>query len=206
MRYTVRVSESADCSPLLKHKQTIKIVLEGGGEYFCEKIDPVDGEYYLFGIILLKFHLTFYFTELKKSKLYGWQCFECDKLDDSDHESVVPPKAPLKSRTRNSSLEFEKSPETPAESTSVVSVAPTSQPKRPRKSGTGDNPMEANGIETKKMLLKIPKIGQELSEKLSAEEISVEMLAPKAAAPQVYEAVRRRSIHRFPQRFQSRRT
>ncbi|XP_038110653.1 uncharacterized protein LOC119767098 [Culex quinquefasciatus] len=186
MRYTVRVSESADCSPLLKHKQTIKIVLEGGGEYFCEKIDPVD--------------------ELKKSKLYGWQCFECDKLDDSDHESVVPPKAPLKSRTRNSSLEFEKSPETPAESTSVVSVAPTSQPKRPRKSGTGDNPMEANGIETKKMLLKIPKIGQELSEKLSAEEISVEMLAPKAAAPQVNEAVRRRSIHRFPQRFQSRRT
>ncbi|KAL9696917.1 hypothetical protein quinque_000358 [Culex quinquefasciatus] len=123
-----------------------------------------------------------------KSKLYGWQCFECDKLDDSDHESVVPPKAPLKSRTRNSSLEFEKSPETPAESTSVVSVAPTSQPKRPRKSGTGDNPMEANGIETKKMLLKIPKIGQELSEKLSAEEISVEMLAPKAAAPQVNEA------------------
>ncbi|EDS40580.1 phd finger protein [Culex quinquefasciatus] len=131
----------------------------------------------------------------KKSKLYGWQCSECDKSDDSGPEHVILPKAPRKSRTRYSkdgiivpydmpSPEFEKSPE----STPVGSVAPTSQAKRPRKSGTGDSPSKvavANGIETKDLLLEIPKIDQELAEKLSAGETSVEMLTPKASAPPV---------------------
>ncbi|KAL9695402.1 hypothetical protein quinque_014687 [Culex quinquefasciatus] len=131
----------------------------------------------------------------KKSKLYGWQCSECDKSDDSGPEHVILPKAPRKSRTRYSkdgiivpydmpSPEFEKSPE----STPVVSVAPTSQPKRSRKSGTGDSPSKvavANGIETKDLLLEIPKIDQELAEKLSAGETSVEMLTPKTSAPPV---------------------
>ncbi|XP_052873753.1 PHD finger protein 14 [Anopheles cruzii] len=36
----------------------------------------------------------------KKSKLYGWQCSECDKSDDSNPESIIIPKAPRKSRTR----------------------------------------------------------------------------------------------------------
>uniref|UniRef100_A0A2M4A5V2 Putative phd finger protein n=1 Tax=Anopheles triannulatus TaxID=58253 RepID=A0A2M4A5V2_9DIPT len=38
----------------------------------------------------------------KKSKLYGWQCSECDKSDDSNPETVILPKAPRKSRTRYS--------------------------------------------------------------------------------------------------------
>ncbi|XP_053674629.1 PHD finger protein 14 [Anopheles nili] len=38
----------------------------------------------------------------KKSKLYGWQCSECDKSDDSNPESIIIPKAPRKSRTRYS--------------------------------------------------------------------------------------------------------
>ncbi|XP_058064424.1 PHD finger protein 14 [Anopheles bellator] len=36
----------------------------------------------------------------KKSKLYGWQCSECDKSDDSNPESIIIPKTPRKSRTR----------------------------------------------------------------------------------------------------------
>uniref|UniRef100_A0AAG5DUX8 PHD finger protein 14 n=1 Tax=Anopheles atroparvus TaxID=41427 RepID=A0AAG5DUX8_ANOAO len=36
----------------------------------------------------------------KKSKLYGWQCSECDRSDDSNPESIIIPKAPRKSRTR----------------------------------------------------------------------------------------------------------
>ncbi|XP_053957508.1 PHD finger protein 14 [Anastrepha ludens] len=35
----------------------------------------------------------------KKSKLYGWQCSECDKSEDSDGVSEIP-KGPRKSRTR----------------------------------------------------------------------------------------------------------
>lgn len=35
----------------------------------------------------------------KKSKLYGWQCSECDKSDESDAMSELP-KGPRKSRTR----------------------------------------------------------------------------------------------------------
>uniref|UniRef100_A0A182XEL8 PHD finger protein 14 n=1 Tax=Anopheles quadriannulatus TaxID=34691 RepID=A0A182XEL8_ANOQN len=38
----------------------------------------------------------------KKSKLYGWQCSECDQSDDSNPESIIIPKAPRKSRTRYS--------------------------------------------------------------------------------------------------------
>ncbi|XP_053665455.1 PHD finger protein 14 [Anopheles marshallii] len=38
----------------------------------------------------------------KKSKLYGWQCSECDKSDDSNPESIIIPKMPRKSRTRYS--------------------------------------------------------------------------------------------------------
>ncbi|XP_058127231.1 PHD finger protein 14 [Anopheles ziemanni] len=38
----------------------------------------------------------------KKSKLYGWQCSECDRSDDSNPESIIIPKAPRKSRTRYS--------------------------------------------------------------------------------------------------------
>ncbi|XP_050074320.1 PHD finger protein 14 [Anopheles maculipalpis] len=38
----------------------------------------------------------------KKSKLYGWQCSECDESDDSNPESIIIPKMPRKSRTRYS--------------------------------------------------------------------------------------------------------
>lgn len=36
----------------------------------------------------------------KRSKLYAWQCSECDKSDDSATENVVIPKGPRKSRVR----------------------------------------------------------------------------------------------------------
>lgn len=38
----------------------------------------------------------------KKSKLYGWQCSECDKSDNSGPENVIIPKAPRRSRIRYS--------------------------------------------------------------------------------------------------------
>ncbi|KAL1398529.1 hypothetical protein pipiens_008888, partial [Culex pipiens pipiens] len=101
---------------------------------------------------------------------------------DSRSEHVILPKVPRKSRTRYKdgiivpyemqSPEFEKS----SESTPVVSVAPTSQPKRTCKSRTGDCP---SMVETKYLLQEIPKINQELAEKLRAGETSVEMLATK---------------------------
>lgn len=116
----------------------------------------------------------------KKSKLYGWQCSECDKSDDSGPENVILPKAPRKSRTRYSkdgiivpydmpSPEFDRSPET--------------TPKRPRKSGgfsTAENsPSKAstslNGIETKEVVLEIPKIDLDLADKLVAGESSIEI-------------------------------
>ncbi|KAL1387469.1 hypothetical protein pipiens_012759 [Culex pipiens pipiens] len=56
------------------------------------------------------------------------------------------------------------------------------------RSGTGDSPHKiavANDIKTKDLLLEIPKIDQELAEKLSARETSVEKLTPMAAAPPV---------------------
>ncbi|XP_058444735.1 PHD finger protein 14 [Malaya genurostris] len=120
----------------------------------------------------------------KKSKLYGWQCSECDKSDDSGPENVILPKAPRKSRTRYSkdgiivpydmpSPEFERSPEI------VV--------KRARKSFGNNSSMEifsnatattttptasavANGIETKEVILEIPKLDAELTDKLSTAE------------------------------------
>lgn len=123
----------------------------------------------------------------KKSKLYGWQCSECDKSDDSGPENVILPKAPRKSRTRYSkdgiivpydmpSPEFDRSPESP--------------PKRPRKSGgpsgntsTAENspakstPAVAavNGIETKEVILEIPKIDLEFADKLALGETSIEL-------------------------------
>ncbi|XP_055602860.1 PHD finger protein 14 [Uranotaenia lowii] len=122
----------------------------------------------------------------KKSKLYGWQCSECDKSDDSGPENVILPKAPRKSRTRYSkdgiiipydipSSDFEKSPENPPPA-----------PRRGRKSGNSgstDTPtksgMDTNGIETKDMILEIPKIDHELAEKMSSGDTSVEV-TPKA--------------------------
>lgn len=38
----------------------------------------------------------------KKSKLYAWQCSECDKSDDSAPENVIIPKGPRRSRVRYS--------------------------------------------------------------------------------------------------------
>jgi PHD-finger len=38
----------------------------------------------------------------KKSKLYAWQCSECDKSDDSAPENVIIPKGPRRSRIRYS--------------------------------------------------------------------------------------------------------
>lgn len=38
----------------------------------------------------------------KKSKLYGWQCSECDKSDDSGQDIMLLPKVPRRSRTRYS--------------------------------------------------------------------------------------------------------
>ncbi|XP_019548346.3 PHD finger protein 14 [Aedes albopictus] len=122
----------------------------------------------------------------KKSKLYGWQCSECDKSDDSGPENVILPKAPRKSRTRYSkdgiivpydmpSPEFDRSPDSP--------------PKRPRKSGgpscntsTAENSptkstLAVNGIETKEVVLEIPKIDLELADKLVAGESSIELPA-----------------------------
>lgn len=37
----------------------------------------------------------------KKSKLYGWQCSECDKTSDSEQD-IIETKTPRRSRTRNS--------------------------------------------------------------------------------------------------------
>jgi PHD-finger len=38
----------------------------------------------------------------KRSKLYAWQCSECDKSDDSGHENNIIPKGPRRSRIRYS--------------------------------------------------------------------------------------------------------
>lgn len=38
----------------------------------------------------------------KRSKLYAWQCSECDKSDDSGHENNIIPKGPRRSRVRYS--------------------------------------------------------------------------------------------------------
>ncbi|XP_058816944.1 PHD finger protein 14 [Topomyia yanbarensis] len=127
----------------------------------------------------------------KKSKLYGWQCSECDKSDDSGPENVILPKAPRKSRTRYSkdgiivpydmpSPEFERSPEI------IV--------KRPRKSFGNNTSTESfanatitsasvpNGIETKEVVLEIPKLDAVLADKLSTIETPLET-TPKGPTP-----------------------
>lgn len=117
----------------------------------------------------------------KKSKLYGWQCSECDKSDDSGPENVILPKAPRKSRTRYSkdgiivpydmpSPEFDRSPEF--------------VPKRLRKSGgpsgntstaeNSPNKTALNGIETKEVLLEIPKIDLDMTDKVATAESSLD--------------------------------
>ncbi|KAL9694411.1 hypothetical protein quinque_013696 [Culex quinquefasciatus] len=72
------------------------------------------------------------------------------------------------------SPEFEKSPE----STSVVCCANLTTQTTPAVAA-------ANGIETEDLLLEIPKIDQELAEKLSAGKTSVDKLTTMAAAPPV---------------------
>ncbi|XP_053689184.1 PHD finger protein 14 [Sabethes cyaneus] len=128
----------------------------------------------------------------KKSKLYGWQCSECDKSDDSGPEHVILPKAPRKSRTRYSkdgiivpydmpSPEFERSP------------PEISFPKRQKKSSGNNSSSESfpstpagsavqsNGIETKEVRLEIPKIDPDLADKLSTGDTSLEV-TPKGPA------------------------
>ncbi|XP_055630317.1 PHD finger protein 14 [Toxorhynchites rutilus septentrionalis] len=123
----------------------------------------------------------------KKSKLYGWQCSECDKSDDSGPENVILPKAPRKSRTRYSkdgiivpydmpSPEFERSPESITKR-SRKSTGTNSTSESPSKTAAAT--AVTNGIETKEVLLELPKIDQELASKLGAIETSVEM-TPKA--------------------------
>lgn len=128
----------------------------------------------------------------KKSKLYGWQCSECDKSDDSGPEHVILPKAPRKSRTRYSkdgiivpydmpSPEFDRSPP-------EIPYA-----KRPKKSSGNNSSSDSfpatpagasaatNGIETKEVRLEIPKIDPDLADKLSTSDTALE-LTPKGPA------------------------
>ncbi|XP_055525777.1 PHD finger protein 14 [Wyeomyia smithii] len=128
----------------------------------------------------------------KKSKLYGWQCSECDKSDDSGPEHVILPKAPRKSRTRYSkdgiivpydmpSPEFERSPP-------EMSFA-----KRPKKSSGNNSSSDSlsttpagstiatNGFETKEVRLELPKIDPDLAGKLGTGDQPLE-ITPKGPA------------------------
>ncbi|KAL1403034.1 hypothetical protein pipiens_019544 [Culex pipiens pipiens] len=84
-----------------------------------------------------------------------------------------PAESPVKSRTRNSKDGI---------------IVPYNMPSPEFENETEDSASKvasANGIETEDLLLEIPKIDQELAEKLSTGETSVDKLTTMAAAPPV---------------------
>ncbi|KAL1373626.1 hypothetical protein pipiens_018560 [Culex pipiens pipiens] len=107
---------------------------------------------------------------IKKSKLAVLRVRQIGRLRPRARD---PAESPVKSRTRNSKDGI---------------IVPYNMPSPEFENETEDSASKvasANGIATEDLLLEIPKIDQELAEKLSTGETSVDKLTTMAAAPPV---------------------
>jgi hypothetical protein len=130
----------------------------------------------------------------KKSKLYGWQCSECDKSDDSGPERVIIPKAPRRSRIRYSKdgsiiqtppddSSFNKSNvSTDIEGELINNIGNPGKRKIGRTSTSGNESDVKNGHESRAQLASQVKV---VIEKVELQEIGIERAKPTTPVIQV---------------------
>lgn len=92
----------------------------------------------------------------KKSKLYGWQCSECDKSDDSGPEHVIIPKVPRRSRIRYSK-DGSIIQEAPSEKDSSFNKSNVSTDIEKSEPESGKDKLNTSIIETKRATMQSPK-------------------------------------------------